>query len=118
MSLVPARYNFTILPGATFYKRIFYELEGAVVDLTEHKVTLILKDEPDGKVLLSLNSAENEANIKLGGKLGTIDITIADKETSELTWTQAIYEIFVTDETLLPHRTDVIVRGAFKVIPF
>lgn len=118
MSLVPARFNFTIYPGATFYKRIFYELEGALVDLSEHKVTLWIKDQPSGTTLLKLDSISNVEQVKLGGINGTIDLTITEGETSALTWSQGVYELFVTDETLVPDRTDVILRGGFKVIPF
>jgi hypothetical protein len=118
MSLVPATFQFKIYPGATFYKRIFYELESKPVDLGEHKVTLILKTEADGAVLLTKNSATNPTSIKLGGILGTIDILLTEEETEKFTWTQAVYELFVKDETLEPDRTDVILRGGFRVVPF
>lgn len=118
MSLVPAKYNFTIYPGATFYKRVFYELEGALVDLTNHKVTLWIKDQIKGTTLIKVDSAKNPEAVKLGGVNGTIDLTLTDKETEELTWTEGVYELLVTDEGLVPERTDLILRGGFKVVPF
>jgi hypothetical protein len=116
MSLVPARFTFTIYPGATFYKRIFFEVEGVLQPLTEHKVTLWIKDQINGTTLLKVDSEKDPEAVKLGN--GTIDLTITDKETAEITWTEGVYELLVTDETLVPDRTDLILRGGFKVVPF
>lgn len=115
MSLVPARYNFTIYPNATFYKRVFYELEGAVVDLTECEVWLEIKDEPDGKLLYKFQENIDEG-VTLGGVSGTIDLKMNAGVTGEITWTSGVYEMFLRDLSI--ERTDVLLRGGFKVVPF
>lgn len=116
MSLIPARYNFKVYQGATFYKRVLFKVEEKIEDLTEYSVKLVIKDEPEGITLLTLTS-ETEA-IKLGGLTGTIDITITDTETTALQWEEAYYELFVSDESVSPRRTDVLLRGGFKVVQF
>ena len=110
MSLVPARHNFKIYEGATFYKRITYKVSGAVVDLTEYKEAwLIVKDEQKGTILLELPT------LSMGGVGGTIDILIPASTTSSLLWEQGVYELFVKDPL---ERVDVILHGSFKVVPF
>lgn len=112
MSLVPARYNFIIYQGATFYSRIYYSIDGNIKDVTGFDAKLVVKDEPEGTTLLILTVGDG---IDLGGTLGTIDLLISATDTSNLTWSEGFYELFVTD--LTPH-TDVLTRGGFKVIPF
>lgn len=114
MSLIPARHNFTIYQGATFYKRIFFEVEGAVQDLTEYSAELVIKDEPKGTVLLTLESG-GVGGITLGGKEGTIDLKIEESVTEEIAWVSGIYELRLED---FIGRVDVLMRGGFKVIPF
>lgn len=113
MSLVPARQNFTIYQGATFFKRIFYKLEGELQDLTGYSAELIIKDKPQKNVLLTLSTSEG--GIELGGAAGTIDIEITDDETKLLTWKTGVYELFLTDTA---SRTDVLLFGGFKVVLF
>lgn len=114
MSLVPARHNFTIYQGATFYKRIFYQVEGLPVDLSNSEAWLVLKNEPSGTKLFEITSKGE--GITLGGITGTIDIRINAVDTSTFTWTSAVYEFFVRDIGV--NRTDVILRGGFKVVAF
>jgi hypothetical protein len=114
MSLVPARYNFTIYQGATFYKRVYFEVENKLQDISGYEAKLIIKSEPTKTLLLELTSAPG-GGITLGGILGTIDLEISAAKTSELKWESSVYELFITD--LIP-RTDVLMRGGFKVIPF
>jgi hypothetical protein len=114
MSLVPAKHNFTINEGATFYQRIFFKVEGAIQDLSGYSSSLVLKDEPNGTVLLTLDTGVNEG-ITLGGAQGTIDLTIDAADTKNLPWKTAVYKLFVTDPT---SRTDVLLSGSFKVIEF
>lgn len=112
MSLVPARYNFTIYQGATFYKKITFEVEGSIQDLSEYDAELVIKDEPGGSELLTLAVGEG---ITLGGVLGTIDLKIEPLVTKNLTWSAATYELLLTDPI---GRIDVLMRGGFKVVPF
>lgn len=112
MSLVPAHYNFTIYQGATFYQRVILEINGEIQDLTDSSAELLIKDEPQGKVLLALMLG---SGIILGGVAGTIDLNMSATKTSELTWETGIYELTVTGSN---ERTDVLLRGGFKVIPF
>lgn len=119
MSLVPVRYTFTIYQGATFYKRIFFEVEGVLQPLEEHFAELVVKAEPEGEVLKKLTS--NGEGIVLGGTQGTIDITFTAAETKNFPkeWGESVvYSLFLTDEQLSPERIDVILRGGIKVIPF
>lgn len=110
MSLEPVRFTFKIRPGATFYKRITYKVSGSIVDLSEYKEAwIVIKDEPKGNVLLELK------NLSMGGVGGTIDIVIPASTTSELTWENGIYEMFLKDPL---ERVDVIATGGFKVLPF
>lgn len=115
MSLVPAHHNFTIYQGATFYQRIIFEINGEIQDLTGYSSKLIIKDEPKGIILLTIVNENYSTAIELGGKAGTIDIKIASSLTKDLTWESGVYELTITDSN---ERTDVLLRGGFKVILF
>lgn len=114
MSLVPAQHSFTIYQGATFFQRIFFEINNVLQDVSEYAAKMEIKDQAGGAALLTLDNAGN-GGITLGGSAGTIDLTISAVKTSTLTWSQGIYELFITDKTA---RTDVLLRGGIKVIPF
>jgi hypothetical protein len=114
MSLIPASKNFTIYEGSTFYTRIFYEVEDVLQPLTGYLAELIIKDEPDGEVLLTLKSLENQG-IVIDDEEATIDITIEANETTELDWTTGVYHLFLTNDE---GRTDLILRGGFKISTF
>ncbi len=112
MSLTPGNHSFTIYQGATFYKRIIYQVDGVIQDLTSYSAQLVIKDEPEGDTLLTLTDGHG---ITLGTTDGTIDLLIDAAVTADLTWTNAAYELFVTDNS---DRTDVLLRGGFKVVRF
>ncbi len=114
MSLVPAKHNFTIYQGATFYKRIYFKVDGVIQDVTGYAASLVIKDKPKGTILLTIDTSGN-GGIDLGDAEGTIDLTIDAADTKDLAWTSGVYELFVTD--LVPH-TDVLLTGGFKVIAF
>lgn len=112
MSLQPARLNFTIYEGATFYKRITYSINGAVQDLSGFDARLVIKDTPEGTTLMTLDT---QNGIDLGGVDGTIDLSIDASDTATLAWSSAVYELFITDTH--PH-TDVLLYGGIKVHRF
>lgn len=114
MSLVPARYNLTVYQGATFYQRITFSVDGAIQDVTGYDVSLEVKTRPDGTELITLDT-DTHGGVSLGGTAGTIDFFIPASTTETFTWTTGFYELFVTD---LSPRTDVLLFGGFKVIPF
>lgn len=113
MSLEPARKNFTIYKNATFYKRVFFKVEGALQNLTGGSAELVIKNEPGGTTLLTLSSSTE--GIALGGAAGTIDIEIPKATTATLTWEVGTYELRYTSTD---PRTDVILLGGFKVVAF
>lgn len=115
MSLVPAHYNFTVYQGATFYKRIFFKVDGELQDLTGYTAELVVKEEPEAVTDLITLTSSPAAGITLGGKEGTIDLEVTDEETTLITWEVGVYELFITDAS---SRTDVLLRGNFKVILF
>lgn len=113
MSLIPAIHSFVAYENATFYKRIYFEVEGKIEDLTHYSSKMVIKTEANGEILLELTSPSG--GIILGGEEGTIDITIVPSELE--TWKSAVYELYVT-ETTEAKRTDIILRGGFKIVPF
>ena len=113
MSLVPARENLTIYQGATFYQSIIFKIDGVLQDVSGYKAELPIKDEIRGTTLLTLDSFSN-GGITLGSN-GTINLLITSDVTKDILWPNAIYELLLTD---LTPRTDIVLYGGVKVIPF
>lgn len=114
MSLVPARYNFTVYQGATFYKRLTLQVDGVIQPVAGYTVSIPIKTGPDGTTLLTLDNVTN-GGVTLEAEPGTIDLFILSNVTESLTWRTGYYELFITD---LTPKTDILLSGGFKVIPF
>lgn len=113
MSLIPAKWKFTIWRGATFRKRLTL-LEGDVnsdpQDLTDYTAVLEVLDTPGGDTLLTLDTNDG---ILLGGPSGTIEILIDAADTEALLWTQGHYDLLITAPN--GGDTDAILYGTFVV---
>lgn len=105
---------------ATFYQRVFFEVEEVIQNLEEYEAEFVIKTEPNGKTLKTLTTKPN-GGITLGGDKGTIDLYILAEETKTLAteWPASVYhQLFVINIGLEPPRRDVILRGGIKVVTF
>jgi len=95
MSLIPDKKTWTIWRGGTFRKVLTLkvgDINSAPRPLTGYTARMRVRD-ADGVTLQTLTT-EN-GGITLGGALGTITIYISDEATALITWSGAMYELFL-----------------------
>lgn len=113
MSLEPAKHNFVIWRGASFYTKITYysdATETTPTDLTGYSASLVIRDKPGGTELLTLST--QSGGIILGTIDGAINLTMPADQTAALTWTSGVYTLMVTSPSPV---TDVLLYGGFAV---
>lgn len=87
-------YNFTIEQGATFRRTwTIYDNAGDPVDLTDFIGIMQIRPEYESDTVYVELTTEN-GGLTFGGVAGTIEVYIADTETSEIT-TDGVYDIEV-----------------------
>lgn len=113
-SSLPGREKFYAWKGATFRSRItVYESDSTTDarDLTDYTAELIIRDEPEGTILLSLTT-EN-GGITLGGVDGTLDLFIDAVDTQDIDWKVGVYDLTITGGD--DDDTDALLFGNFVV---
>ena len=105
MSFVPAKQNFTIYPGATFYVELVFRVNGEPQDLTGYSASFVVKDQSGGGTVLSLTPS-------LGGEEATITVELDSTATAALSFDSGNYALVLTAPS---DRTDVVLVGSIKV---
>lgn len=115
MSLLPAKFDFTIWKGATFRKQLVLRTGGPdspLRNLTGYTSELVIRPEAEGAALLTLTTANGK--IILGGVNGTIDLVIDAATTAAITWPSGVYDLTITAPGG-SGETDALLYGGFKV---
>lgn len=90
----------TVIEQGSAFTRVFTlkDIDGNPVDLTGAVAQWSVKESADiiGTLLLNYKSSSQESHITLGGAAGTITLNLSQSETEALSWTDAVYDIFVT----------------------
>lgn len=112
MSLQPARWNFVIWKGATFEENMTLLQGGqgsAGRDLSGYTGELIVRDEPEGTPLVTLDT--NNGGIILDSD-GNIQLNISDEDTTTIAWQTGVYDLTITSPG---GTTDALLFGNFVV---
>lgn len=107
----PGKYNIVCPQGTTFNTIFTYMINSVPVDLSESSATLIVKEKyTSTNALLSISSP---ANITLGND-GTIEINVADEQTSTFKPGTYLYNLDITE---FDGRVVRLLEGQFIVTP-
>jgi len=116
--ILPAKHRLKIWKGATLHYKFTYAdgnyQNGITKDLTGYKGRMIIKDEPDGNILITLNSSNN--GVKINGPEGTIELFISSNpadnpNTSNINWKSAFYELLLDNG----QQTEAVLYGQISV---
>lgn len=91
----PAKLKYTIYQGATFRKRLTWTGPAptfAPIDLTGCTARMHIRAKLEDATPLLVLTTEN-GRITLGGTTGTVDLFIADEDTTLITWTSGVFDI-------------------------
>jgi len=119
--VLPAKHNLKIWKGATFHYKFTYvdgnDASQAPKNLTGYTGKMIIKDMPNGQVLLTLDSSNN--GVRINGSTGDIEIFISSNaadapNTSTINWTSATYKLLIKNS----QQTDAILYGQISVIEY
>lgn len=92
----PAKLKLTIYQGATFRKRLTWKApNGTPIDLTGCSARMQVRNEVGSDVVLIGLSTVN-GRITLGGVAGTIDLWIADEDTTLIAWESGVFDLEIT----------------------
>lgn len=108
--------DLTILRGATF-EETFTWSEGrkrTPVDLTGCTARAHIRASADAEEVLVTLTTEN-GGLTLGGVAGTITLFIADSETSEIEWTDGVYDLEIVQTPI--SRVKRLMQGTVSVSP-
>lgn len=115
--MTAGRYSFTIEQGVKFSTVITWkDANGALVDLTGCTAELKIKGiECDDPLLTISTTPDDNGNVlTLGGEDGTIAVLIKSATTSGISWSEAKYDLEVTDSLGEPVR---LLQGTFSISP-
>lgn len=88
-------HNFDVYQGETWNRRVFYEYNGAAVDLSGFSGTMWLKRSEDDTEAALVLSSEN-GGVSINGALGRVTLTMAATVTAELSGTY-LYDLKLSD---------------------
>lgn len=117
MTLIPARYGFSVWTNTTFRKTITLLTGGQgspARDLTGYTASMAITDEDTHTLHYTLSTAGS--SIVLGGVAGTIMLYLSAATISTFTWTTpAVYELVITD-TGGSGDSDALIQGPFRIL--
>ncbi len=125
MSLVPAKFDFTLPQGTTFKKSMTYWLDkkaGIAKDLTGYTARMQIRTfrprlkvtEPPPEDLLLMELSTANARIKLGNAKHNIIWTIALADTNAINWDLGSYDMELTSPA---NEVDRLLYGTVTVTP-
>lgn len=97
MALYPDHHVFRVWRGATFRVTVtVYEDDDRedLRDLSNYTASMVIRDEPEGDALLTLNTSNG--GIALGGVAGTVTLFIDESDTEDLAWSEGHYDLLLT----------------------
>lgn len=106
MTVIPAKHQFTIWKGSTFYERITLYVDAGRTtfrDLTD--TTAVLKVKPRGSAPFTVSGDVTPQS-------GLVEFNIPASDTEEFTWKGASYELNLTKNQV----TDTLLYGNIKVL--
>jgi hypothetical protein len=90
-------YDFTIEQGTTFYLPLQWKPGGQVIDITEYSIRMQVRSSELSDTLL-LDLSNRLGNIEVTNALiGSFRIVITPQDTSGVNWTEAKYDIEITN---------------------
>lgn len=110
--MTPGKYNMICPQGATFAKQLTYAIDDEPVDLTSYTARMQVREKHTSKTIIVNLTTEN-GGITLGGEDGTIDLYIADEDTTEISAKDYVYDI----ELISSSEVYRLLEGKFIVTP-
>lgn len=106
MTVIPAKHQFSIWKGSTFYERITLYSDAERTTLRDlNGATAVLKIKPRGDDPFTVSGVVTPLS-------GLVEFTISASSTEALTWKGASYELNITKNGV----TDTLLYGNIKVL--
>ena len=88
--------NLIIEQGSTFEKILFWkDIDGNFMDLTGYEACMQIRSQI-GSTSVLLELTDGNGRIVLGGNTGQVTLVLTAAETTNLNWTDGVYEIKLT----------------------
>lgn len=110
--MTPGKYNMICPQGATFAKQLTYAIDGDPVDLTTYTARMQVREKHTSKTAVVSLTTEN-GGIALGDDEGTIDLYIADENTTTIPAKDYVYDL----ELISSGEVYRLLEGKFIVTP-
>lgn len=112
--MAAADYDILIEQGSTFSLNIVWkDSEGTPIDITGHTARMQIRKTVKSTDVLASATTEN-GKIVLGGETGTIDVTIPNSETSDLSIKCGVYDLELESDSGIVTR---LIQGSVTVSP-
>ena len=110
--MAAGKLDLTIEQGATFEKILLYkDADGQPIDLTGYNAELQVRSSKDStRILLELST--DNSKIGISGETGQITLLILASETSQISWSEAVYDLKLISDSGFSTR---LVEGKVKL---